>query len=213
MTDIADWIHEIATFAVPVTAIILSVKLLKDQRSPLLAVLPLVAAAAVLLVGKRALHLMAAAPTEIPPPVPGPDASTLLTWVGTFIGGLLTAAGTGWAVLQATTMLRRRRDRQAQRHDAVARHDAVREEVGSWESDVLAILESPLLADVSEAQTQRFIEVFEAARVARLSTGTRADLDVYLKAVADLETSWRAAMLPSRQQQTIATQAAATGAS
>jgi hypothetical protein len=108
------------------------------------------------------------------------------------LGGVAVAGGGAAAVAY------RRRRRSAAEWIATlsARFDAVREEYGGYQSDLLAVLDRPALADSSVPQTAAFITAYGVAQdTERVVRRTRSAQTVatFEAAVRNLETAWRIA--------------------
>ncbi|MFK0294797.1 hypothetical protein ACIQU6_30595 [Streptomyces sp. NPDC090442] len=126
---------------------------------------------------------------------------------GTVLLGLVALIGVFAVVVgvsAGTSAVRRRRKRrhsQATRRRAVeARHDAVREEYGAFQSDILAVLERPALADVTVPTTARLIHALAAADDARAADRTTDEgAGAYQRAVTELEMAWTSAAEHARK--------------
>lgn len=119
---------------------------------------------------------------------------TLLTVVGAVLGIIVVVA----AVAVGTKVVKRGRKRKraelARRRAVEARHDAVLEEYGTYESDLLAVLDRPALADVTVPTTERLIHALTEAADARRADRTTSDgAAAYQRAVTSLEIAWKAA--------------------
>ncbi|MEU5425802.1 hypothetical protein AB0H73_09360 [Streptomyces olivoreticuli] len=115
-------------------------------------------------------------------------------------------AGTAVVLLVAWAMAdgirdRRRRAMQASTRlaDLKARHDAVRDAYGEFETNLLDNLDRLALAYVTVPQTADFIDALDAARDARIMATAGQDLEPYRKAVLALENAFRTADHHARQ--------------
>jgi hypothetical protein len=132
---------------------------------------------------------------QFPPGFPGrqpgaPDLPVIM--VAGMLGGVAAAGGGAAAVAY------RRRRRSAAEWVATlsARFDAVREEYGGYQMDLLAVLDKPALADSSVPQTAAFITAYGAAQdTEHVARKTRSDQSIaaYETAVRDVESAWRIA--------------------
>ncbi len=123
--------------------------------------------------------------SPVPPDLPGILLAGML--------GAAAAAGGGSAAIAY-----RRRRRSVAEWVAVigTRFDAVREEYGAYQMDLLAVLDRPALADSSVPQTAAFITAYGVAQdTERLVRTTRngQTITAYETAVRDLEQAWRVA--------------------
>ncbi|WP_424892337.1 hypothetical protein [Streptomyces sp. XH2] len=119
---------------------------------------------------------------------------TLLSVVGAVLGIIAVVA----AVAVATKVVKRGRKRKraelTRRRAVEARHDAVLEAYGTYESDLLAVLDRPALADVTVPTTERLIHALTEAADARRADRTTSDgAAAYQRAVTALEIAWKAA--------------------
>ncbi|MER6845821.1 hypothetical protein [Streptomyces platensis] len=119
---------------------------------------------------------------------------TILIALAAVVGVVIVVAG----VAAGTSAVRRRRKRrrtQTERRRAVeARHDAAREEFGAFQSDILAVLDRPALADVTVPQTARLIHALAEADDARAADrSTEEGAAAYQRAVTELEIASQAA--------------------
>jgi hypothetical protein len=122
---------------------------------------------------------------------PGTSGSPGLV-AGVMLGGVALAGGGAAAVAYR----RRRRSTAEWIATLSARFDAVREEYGGYQSDLLAVLDRPALADSSVPQTAAFITAYGVAQdTERVVRRTRSAQTVatFEAAVRNLETAWRIA--------------------
>jgi len=128
---------------------------------------------------------------NVPEQSPGVPGSAGVVAAG-MLGGVAVAGGGAAAVAYR----RRRRSAAEWIATLTARFDAVREEYGQYQSDLLAVLDRPALADSSVPRTAAFITAYGVAqdteRVVR-KTRSAQTVAAYEAAVRDLETAWRIA--------------------
>ena len=130
-------------------------------------------------------------PSDVPEQEPDAPGSPGIVAAG-MLGGALVAGGGAAAV----AYLRRRRSAAEWIATLSARFDAVRDEYGGYQSDLLTVLDRPALADSSVPQTAAFITAYGVAQdTGRVVRRTRSAQTVpaYEAAVRDLETAWRIA--------------------
>jgi hypothetical protein len=130
-------------------------------------------------------------PSYVPGHNPGASGSQDILAAG-MLGSVVVAGGAAAAVAYR----RRRRSAGEWLATLSARFDAVREEYGRYQVDLLAVLDRPALADVSVPQTAAFITAYGVAQDSEhIVRGTRNPQTVatYQAAVRDLETAWRIA--------------------
>ncbi len=134
---------------------------------------------------------------NVPAPDPGPSGSSGIVAAG-MLGGVIVTGGGAAAVAYR----RRRRSSAEWIATLSARFDVVREEYGGYQSDLLAVLDRPALADSSVPQTAAFITAYGFAQdTERAVRRTRSAETVaaYEAAVRDLETAWRIALEYARR--------------
>ncbi|WP_372412766.1 hypothetical protein [Streptomyces luteireticuli] len=129
---------------------------------------------------------------ERPKDVSGKETPGLdIPWhaVLTVVGALLALLAVVVAVVGLERLHRRRRRERRRLDDLTARHDAVREAYGAFESNMLENLDRLALADVTVPQTARLIDALDAARDARMAARAGA-LTEFRRSVTALELAW-----------------------
>jgi len=130
-------------------------------------------------------------PSYVPGQNPGASGSQDIVAAG-MLGSVVVAGGAAAAVAYR----RRRRSAGAWTAALSARFDAVRNEYGRYQADLLAVLDRPALADVSVPQTAAFITAYGVAQdneyIVRRTRNPQT-VATYQAAVRDLETAWRIA--------------------
>jgi hypothetical protein len=130
-------------------------------------------------------------PSDLPEQRPDAPGSPGIVAAG-MLGGALAAGGGAAAVAYH----RRRRSAAEWIATLSARFDAVRDEYGGYQSDLLAVLDRPALADSSVPQTAAFITAYGVAqdteRIARRTRNAQM-VPAYEAAVRNLETAWQTA--------------------
>ncbi|MEU3565118.1 hypothetical protein [Kitasatospora sp. NPDC006786] len=125
-------------------------------------------------------------------PVPT-DSGFEVPWGVVGLVAVAVAAVAGAAVATLAVGKRRATGRAARlrRQRIEDRHDLVLEEYGAYCSDILAVLERPLLTDVSVRETADLVHALAAAADARAAgSGAAAE---YGRAVTALEIAWQVA--------------------